>query len=348
MKARVERFLRESWSGAGGLVGRVARVLATPAEILFRIGVAARNRAYDAGLFRVHHVPAAAVVSVGNLVVGGTGKTPVSAWLARELAGAGRATAIVTRGYGRDEIELHRRWNPSVPVYAGRDRVRAALDAIRGDREVLVLDDGFQHRRLARDLDVVLLAAEQPLPGRLLPAGPYREAPEALRRAQVALVTYRVAPEPEAARMASRLAADFPGLQVGILRLAAAGWADLEGGSVAAPSGSLTAVTSVARPGDFQRLVTDMTGTRPVCLAFPDHHEFSSEDVDHIRRAAGEGTVVTTEKDAVKLKRFVDALPPVRVLALRVEPGPGAAGVLGRILEITSKPRPRAAGAAEG
>jgi len=344
MKAWVERSVHGWWSGSGGLTGRMMRVLATPAEILFRIGVGIRSRAYDAGLFRVHRVPAT-VVSVGNLVVGGTGKTPVSAWLVRELAGAGRATAIVTRGYGRDEVELHRRWNPTIPVYVGRDRVQVALEAVQRDREVLVLDDGFQHRRLRRDLDVVLLAAEQPFPGRLLPAGPYREGPSALRRAHVAFVTYRVAPEGEATRVASRITAEFPHLEVGILRLAASGWADLQGHTVEAPSGALTAVTSVARPGDFQRMVGEVTGTRPVLLAFPDHHEFSSEDIDAIRRAAGDSTVVTTEKDAVKLSQFVQELPRVRVLALRVEPGGGAAAVLQRILEVTSKPRHRPAGA---
>jgi tetraacyldisaccharide 4'-kinase len=335
VRGLVEPVVRGWWVGSGGFAGRMVRALAFPAELAFRAGSAVRNRAYDKGTFRVHSLPVP-VVSVGNLVVGGTGKTPVSSWLAKELVDTGHRPAILARGYGRDEIELHRKWTPNVPVRADRDRVRAGTQAIDDGADVLVLDDGFQHRRLARDLDLVLVAAEQTFPGRLLPAGPYREPPEALRRAHAVLVTHRVGDSARAHALVSRIEEAFPQLLVGTLHLAASGWQDLEGVARSTPEGGLLAVTSVARPDDFERLVADMTGARPVSLAFPDHYEFSSKDVDLIRKRAGERAIVTTEKDAVKLVRFADSLPPVHVLTLLVRPGPGAAEVLERVWKVAS------------
>jgi tetraacyldisaccharide 4'-kinase len=331
----VEPVVRRWWAGSGGTVGRVATALALPAELAFGVGVAVRNRAYDTGALRAHDL-SAPVLSVGNLVVGGTGKTPVASWLAKELVSTGRSPAIIARGYGRDEVELHRRWTPDVPVHAGRDRVRAGARAIDDGADTLILDDGFQHRRLARDLDLVLLAAEQPFPGRLLPAGPYRETAEALRRADAVLITRKVGGATRAHALASSLEKAFPELLVGALHLAPSGWQDLEGRDRSAPAGGLLAVTSVARPEDFERLVADTTGTRPATLAFPDHHEFSSRDVDVIRRRAAGRAIVTTEKDAVKLVRFADSLGPVHVLALSVRPGPGGEEILERIQRVAS------------
>lgn len=335
MRRVLEPLVRTWWKGSGGVWARAATVLALPAELAFGAGAAIRNRVYDRGTLPVRHL-SVPVVSVGNLVVGGTGKTPVSSWLATEIHKAGHRPAILSRGYGRDEIELHRRWNPDVPVLTGRDRTRVGMRAIEEGANVLVLDDGFQHRRLARDLDLVLLAAEQPFPGRLLPSGPYRERPSALRRAHAVLVTHRVEAAGGAEAIASRLGASFPELLVGTLRLAASGWKDLEGEGGALPEGSLLAVTSVARPGDFVRLVVETTGTRPALLAFPDHHEFSSSDADTIRRRAAGRAIVTTEKDAVKLVRLAEALPPTHVLTLSVEPGPGSREILEQVLRVAS------------
>jgi tetraacyldisaccharide 4'-kinase len=335
MRGVVEPVVRRWWAGSGGTVGRVARALAFPAELAFGVGVAVRNGAYDTGAFRAHDL-SVPVLSVGNLVVGGTGKTPVASWLAKELESAGRRPAILARGYGRDEVELHRRWTPDVPVHTDRDRVRAGARAIDDGADVLILDDGFQHRRLARDLDLVLIAAEQPFPGRLLPAGPYRETAEALRRAHAVLITRKVRDATGAQALASGLEKAFPELLVGTLHLAPSGWQDLEGGDRCAPEGGLLAVTSVARPDVFERLVADTTGTHPACLAFPDHHEFSSRDVDMIRRRAAGRAIVTTEKDAVKLARFADSLGPAYVLALSVRPGPGGDEILERARRVAS------------
>ena len=189
-----EARVRAWWRGEGGLWGGLASVLAAGPALLFGAVVRVRNALYDRGWLPARRAPLP-VVSVGNLTVGGTGKTPVAAWIVRRLSERGHRPALVSRGYGRDELALHGRWNPAVPVVASPDRAGAAREAARRGADVAVLDDGFQHRRLARDADVVLLAAEERFPGRMLPAGPYREPSRALRRADLIVVTRKAAPE---------------------------------------------------------------------------------------------------------------------------------------------------------
>lgn len=324
------------WTGGGGAVGAALRAAAAPAEAAFRGGVALRNRWWDArGGVRVEGV---AVVSVGNLTVGGTGKTPVAAWVARRLAESGRPGAVVTRGSHGDEMALHGRWNPHVPVVGARRRVDAARAAASAGCTTVVLDDGFQHRRLARDLDVVLLAAEDPFPGALLPRGPYREPPSALARAHVVLVTRRVAAEAAAAALARRVLEDNPRLVVGRIALVPGGWRDLEGAPAPPPDGPVLAVAGVARPHAFVQQLSELLGSPAGLLAYPDHHRFGPGDVRAMRAAAGPCTVVVTEKDATKLHAFRHQLGPVRVLAqtLRWEAGEDT---VTRLLEAVAEGR---------
>jgi tetraacyldisaccharide 4'-kinase len=259
------------------------------------------------------------VVSVGNLAVGGTGKTPMAAWLVRLLADAGAHPALVARGYGEDELLLHRRWNPGAPVHAGPDRVAGARRAREEGADVIVLDDGFQHRRLARDVDVVLLAAEDRFPGRMLPCGPYREAASALERAQVVVVTRRTAAAADAGMLAREVSRRHPAVSVAILGLLPGGWATLSGEDADAPPGPVLAAAGIARPETFRRQVADATGTEVELVAFPDHHAFTAADAAALRRRAGTRTLVVTEKDAVKLEHHTNLLGPVRVLGVRFE-----------------------------
>jgi tetraacyldisaccharide 4'-kinase len=158
--------------------------------------VAGRNRRFDRGV-GVRRLPCP-VISVGNLSVGGTGKTPVVAWVARRLAASGRRPVIALRGYRpdasgtSDEAALHRELLPEVPIAVGADRIAAirALGEPRDERTVVVLDDGFQHRRLHRDFDLVLVDATRPdLADRLIPYGRLREPLASLARADALLVT---------------------------------------------------------------------------------------------------------------------------------------------------------------
>ena len=331
MKAALSVFARRWWEGEAGMPGYLLSGLLAPASWVYSLVVSLRNGAHerDGG----ERVQGLRVISVGNLAVGGTGKTPFAAWVARFLTERGVSTAIVSRGYGRDEIVLHRQWNPEVPVEANSDHIIAADRARGAGATVVVLDDGFQHRRLARDLDLVLLAAEDRFPGRLLPTGPYREPATSLARADVILVTRRTASSRRALAIVHR-ARDFaPSRPVGVVQLAPEGWRDLRGERVAAPSGDALAVAAVARPDDFRENVSALLGRDVALLAFPDHHEYTDGDVSRIIFVAGGRAVVMTEKDAVKLAPRASDLPEARVLTQRVVWESGRDEVENRISE---------------
>jgi len=315
----VEGWIRRAWQGEAGPLGRVALRLLAPAELAWRGVTALRNRHWDRkGGERVGGIR---VVSVGNLAVGGTGKTPVARWLVALLRARGALPAVVARGYGRDELLLHRRWHPDVPVVADADRVRGVATAQARGADVAVLDDGFQHRRLARDLDVVLLAAEDPLGGPLLPRGPFREPLRALRRADALVVTRRTASAEAAVERVDALRARFPQARVVRVALRPGGWATLEGAQADAPQGDVLVATAVARPEAVRAMVSAARGGGgvPELAPFPDHHDFTAADVRAIRRQAGSRTVVVTEKDAVKLEAHAELLGPSRVLTLELD-----------------------------
>ena len=331
MRLAVERGARTLWSGDGGTAGALFSMLAIPAELAFRAGVSMRGAAYESGIFSIERAPVP-VISVGNLAVGGTGKTPLVRWVVGVLCDAGKRPAVVLRGYARDETMLHRGWNHGLPVIADRDRANAARDAASAGAEVVVLDDGFQHRRLARELDVVALAAEHRFPGPLLPRGPYRESASALGRAGLIVVTHRSAPASAVARLEAAARRVAPGAVLARVRLAPGRWEDLRGAPVPAPRGDVLAATGVAGPEGFAALVRGETRANADLLAFPDHHEFSSADLERIGRTAGGRPVAITEKDAVKLRERPSVPFEVCVLTLAVVVESGEAAMRDRIL----------------
>src|SRR5688572_9647860 len=170
-----------------------------PAELLFTVGSALRSTLYSSGVLASHPTPIPAL-AVGNLTVGGTGKTPIAAFLARCLLERGATPGIVLRGYGEDEPLVHRTINPSVRVFVSADRLAGTVDAERAGCDVVVLEDAFQHRRVQRVADVVLVSSDATWDKRrhLLPAGPWREPLAAARRASLVIVT-RKAASPERA-----------------------------------------------------------------------------------------------------------------------------------------------------
>jgi tetraacyldisaccharide 4'-kinase len=210
----LSRLAERVWYGTDR-AARLARAALAPAAALFRAGVGARGALYDRGVLRVERLPVPAL-SVGNLTVGGTGKTPVAAWLAERLRARGARPALVLRGVGGDEPRVHALLNPDVPVVTGADRVAGVRAAVALGADSVVLDDGFQHRRAGRDADLVLVSAERFDAGsvRLLPAGPYREGLAALARASAAAVTRKVASPEHAAAIAAELATRVPDVAV--------------------------------------------------------------------------------------------------------------------------------------
>ena len=329
------------WRGELGLAGDALSLATLPLGALFRLAQGARSAAYGRGLLPSRR-SALPVVSVGNLVVGGTGKTPVTSWVAARLHERGLRPAILLRGYGRDEVLLHRRWTPEALVVVGADRVRSAREAERAGAEAIVLDDGFQHRRLARDLDLVLVAAEHPFPGRILPRGPYREPAGALARADLVVVTRRTAGDRQVEEALERVQVASGGRAGPVLRLAPAGWTTLEGRDATPPVPPLFAVTSVAGPELFRDSLASLSGEPVALLAFPDHHEFDEADARRMIEEARGRVLVVTEKDAVKLAPLGMLPDDTRVLVLSVEPERDAS-LLERAIDRIAAATPRAA-----
>ena len=291
------------WFGPG--VGpAVARTALWPAAVAFRGGVWARNALYNAGLLQILDT-GLPVISVGNLTVGGTGKTPVSAWIASELKRKGARPAIVMRGYGDDEPAVHARLNPDIPVIVAPDRVAGVMQVREGGANVVVLDDAFQHRRVARQADIVLVSAERGLAtARMLPAGPFREPVGALRRASMVLVTRKTAARSEAEAVLG-LAIGVSGIPGGIVRLELNEIVPADGGAplpVASLEGKrVTLLTGVAEP-ELVAAQVRAYGARVTVRAYPDHHAFSDAD---LAAAARDGDAMDfslcTLKDVVKI-----------------------------------------------
>ena len=276
----------------------------TPLSLIFGAVAALRNRAYDQGLLRSHPL-GLPTVSIGNLSVGGTGKTPMAAWIAQRLLARGIRPAILLRGYGGDEPMVHECLTPEAIVVADPDRVRGAITARARGAQALVLDDAFQHRRARRDLDIVLLAADQRGSSRLLPAGPFREPPSALRRARALVITRKRASLAEAEVVAARWSAENPAATVVIAALTPGELVRVGGDercALAVLRGrSVLAISAIGVPADFEGQLAAL-GATIQSAAFVDHHAFSPADVSKVvMRAAATDLAVCTLKDAVKL-----------------------------------------------
>ena len=281
---------------------RAARALLAPLSAVYRLAISRINARYDASPPVPGPIPA---IAIGNVTVGGTGKTPVSAWFARRFRDAGATPAIIMRGYGDDEILVHGLLNPDVPVFADADRVaQVQLAASRG-ADLAILDDAFQHRRAARVADVVLVSADRWTgDARVLPSGPFREPVSSLQRASLVIVTVKAADETRvsAAVAAVRAATSAPIVTVDLMptSFVAVGGDAVQ--SVASWRGKrVLAVSGIGDPGAFQTQLKWL-GLLPTPLSFADHHSYDAASVERIRVAAtGYDAVVCTLKDAVKL-----------------------------------------------
>lgn len=284
---------------------------------VYRAVIDRRNAAFDRGrgVVRLDRT----VISIGNLSVGGTGKTPMVARLVRSILSAGRHPCIAMRGYaapagGRsdEELEYASRF-PGLPIVARPDRAAGIIELLadRPEIDCIILDDGFQHRRLARDLDIVLLdASRDPFVDRLLPAGRLREGVASLRRAHIAIATHAECVGAGGVDAMLGRALDInPDLAVASCRHA---WEGIdvhsEGGEHAEPPGWLCGrrlglVCALGNPGPFIAAAREAMAIEPAFqIVLPDHDPYRPSTVERIRRAAaGAEGVLTTGKDWPKL-----------------------------------------------
>jgi tetraacyldisaccharide 4'-kinase len=288
----------------------------------------ARRAMYDRGWLPSTELPLPSV-AVGNLTVGGSGKTPIAMWIARYYADRGKTPGVLLRGYGGgDEAKVHARALPGAHVVADPDRKAGAERALARGAEVLVLDDAFQRLDLRPDLNLLVVSAETTRAVRWpLPAGPWREGMQAVNRAHLVVITRKRA----ARDVAESLAAELRGYTRVPIAIAHLGLSRLEGlqsGRVTAP-GSLAgkrvvAASAIADPEAFVTQVKT-TGAQVQVATWKDHHEYVPADLAWLATAARKADhLVITEKDAVKLRDRWPANAPeplVAVLDLTWEDG---------------------------
>jgi tetraacyldisaccharide 4'-kinase len=315
-----------------------------PLSVPFWLLSGLRGVAYDRGWLR-SEAAGVPVLSVGNLTVGGTGKTPLVLWLAAELRALGRRPGVAARGYRRapgaelnDEGLLLARRLPGLLQRQDKDRLAAARALVAAGADVVVLDDGFQHRRLQRDVDIVCLDADRPFGnGLLLPAGELRERPRALRRAHVAVLTRADAIAAEAlAERRQRLLRLAPHLELyacahrprDVVRMP-----ELEPLPLTALRGRRCVLLSgIARPQDFAASVQALGGEIVRHVVRPDHAGHAAAVVGELGALARarDAWLVTTEKDDVKLGAAAGPRHVLRIDLQFLGPPPKVAAWLAR------------------
>ncbi len=302
------------------------RTLLVPLSWVYGAIVTVRNFCYDSGIFRIRKIDTP-VISVGNITTGGTGKTPLVEHLAGRLIGMGLRPAFLSRGYGRksrgtlvvsdgssvtgtpaeagdESVQVARKF-PGCPVVVDERRARGAL-LLESEfhPDVILLDDGFQHRALHRDLDIIVLDDGRDASAmRLLPAGDRREPLGSVRRAGLVIVNRR---------------GEHPAVLPGKLRVAETGHAvmshrlkrfvdpatGLEVPGEAVRKSECIAFCGIGNPASFRRTLL-VNGITPAdFIPFPDHRRFTEDDlalIDESSDVNGARYIVTTEKDAIRL-----------------------------------------------
>jgi tetraacyldisaccharide 4'-kinase len=309
-----------------GLLRCGLRVASVPYGLVTRI----RNRLYDTGWKPTHPVPIP-VVSIGNLTLGGTGKTPCVEYVARFYREQNRRVAILSRGYGssqgrNDEALVLEENLPDVPHLQGADRVALAAIAVEElESEILVLDDGFQHRRLARNLDLVLIDTTQPWGhGYLFPRGLLREARTGLRRAGAVLLTRcDQVEDSERAQLRQVIAGLAPEVPIVETRHQALVLVNSEQATrplKLLAERPVAAFCGIGNPEAFRQTLLRLGASLCAFRSFSDHHPYCRQDVEDLRtwasQLAPECLVVTTQKDLVKLR--LPQLGSKEVWALRI------------------------------
>jgi tetraacyldisaccharide 4'-kinase len=317
-----------------------------PLSAVFRTGVKLRRTAYALGWLKTRHLERP-VISIGNLTVGGTGKTPLVASVAKLLLRNNLKPSILTRGYGRtnkanliaippggadhanareigDEPALLARMLPEVPLVLCADRFHGGQVAERQfGVDAHILDDGFQHLALARNLDLVAVDATQPISEwGLLPVGRQREPLSSLARAQIVVITRSDAPQSPALR--DQVLKANPNAKIFLCQTVVQGWLDAWTGEAMhhekLRTRKVAAFCGIGNPGAFFGDLRRWGFNVVQETAFPDHHLYTRGDIDRLvddARKNGAVSLLTTQKDAVKFSR--DWTPKLPILSCQIE-----------------------------
>ena len=355
-----EMLLRQWWEE--GAPRAIAAGL-TALSVGYRVGLAVRERAYGWGLLRTGRLPCP-VISVGNITLGGSGKTPAVEVAALALRELGASPAVISRGYGRqsrgvavvadrDGVKLDARGAgdeplllaerlPGIPVVVGENRFEAGQAAVeRCGATVVVLDDGFQNRTVSKDLEILVLNGRAPWGnGRLFPRGALREPLTALARADLVVITNATDPDAGAARGRVRRHNErAPVIRASYVATEAR---ETRSGSrveaKALAGRRLLAFCGLASPKSFAGTLAGLGIQIAATMEFPDHHWYTAADLDELAKQAkgiGAEGLVTTEKDWVRLRGLEPPPAPLWVLPVRLAVDAGHEDwlrALGRIL----------------
>ena len=355
--------LRRKWWGRAALVVM---------SWAYGAAVALRDAAYAVGLRRANHV-GRRTVCIGNLTVGGTGKTPAVLLAAQVVRKSGLKPAILSRGYGRSlkgrdvQVLLDQREAPwqetgdepwmmhralkgaGVPILVSPDRVASAQTAVRYyEPDVIILDDGFSHRRLARDADIVLLSALDPFGGgRLLPAGDLREPLVALRRASLVVITHAdMAPAGRIDEVRAAVAAVRPDLRVAEAAHKSEGLYDLKGDARKSlrwlKDKRIVCLSGIGSPESFEAELRKAGADIAQTWRYPDHHPYTEAELRSLESVRGDLPLVTTFKDLPRLpERWKELLPgEVLALGIRLEITKGRAAFEQTLCGAVPRPAP--------
>lgn len=303
-------------------------LLSIPFSFLYFFIILIRSILYKFNIFKKYTLKAK-VISVGNITWGGTGKTPLVAFIADILAKKNRKVSILIRGYGNDESELLPKLTSNVPVFVGKDRVKRGMEAIEKHlSDTILLDDGFQYARLRRDLDIVCIDASKPFGnGWVIPAGSLREGLYALKRAGIFLITKSdlVPDKNKLKKLEKKLTAMNPGALIAKAIHRPLYFYRIPDGEKININESrnkeLVLVSAIGSPECFEKTILRLGLKINKHFIYRDHHGYTEKDISDVEDYCDKNKldiVVTTEKDAVKLKSFQLSALSFQLLVLKV------------------------------
>jgi tetraacyldisaccharide 4'-kinase len=317
-----------------GLTAVILRLLLLPASIIYSTIIRLRNLMYSRGWLKVHHTKAA-VISVGNVTTGGTGKTPLVIWLCRQLSDY--HCAILTRGYKTrkhepeyltDEPAIFAESCPEVPVIVNPDRVGGAEEAaIKFGTKLLIMDDGFQHRRLARELDIVAIDATQPYGyGKVLPAGLLREPVSSLKRAGAVVITRcDQVTEDKLGKIEKKVRSVNPDIVLALSVHTPAYVKSIDNKEISLEElkdKNIYAFCGIGNPNSFLRTIKAVGAQVVGSKIFNDHHHYTETCIEDIFKQAEMSKadlILTTQKDKNKINQQIGSKTEIPLAYIVIE-----------------------------
>ena len=318
-RGKIFFFWEKARSGKGGYVFRGILIFCS---FLFGLALALRRFIYSCGFKKKTRLKTR-VISIGNITLGGTGKTPLVEWIASRLVEKNRKVVILSRGYGRgDEVTLLAKKLKGVSILIGKDRASLGKEVVNNLKaEFILLDDGFQYWPLERHLEVVTLDSTSPIwKDRLLPAGTLRERLSNLKRAQVFVLTRVNNSDSDVTRWLEYLKNIKPQTSIFLTRHRPKEFINRKGEkfpTALVKDKDIIVFSGIARPAAFEETLKALGGKLLHSFRYPDHHYYTAADLAEIKKITGEKVlIITTEKDLVRIE---DGQLDDRLLALAVE-----------------------------